>query len=326
MSGALRDAHELDGMDGALIIDKQAGLTSFGVLESLQRSLRQTYGLKRKDLPKLGHGGTLDPFATGVLPVCVGRGVKLARYFLEAPKEYRGTIRFGQTTIPGDNTAEVSERSEVVPASLEEVRDMAHRLTLQPYLQTPPMHSAKKVDGRPLYELAREGKEIEREPRLCHLYEFEIVSYEAPLARFRVKVSSGTYIRVLAQDLARLLGTVGMLDSLERSQAAWMRLEDGVRTEALEHPWNRSQAWVPMDRLLEGFARVNATPEEALALENGRQQALLPLLGRAEAPRAGQPEHLVAIYCGTRLVAVARKTDLVWGLDRVFSRDSDSRP
>jgi tRNA pseudouridine55 synthase len=313
----------LPQLDGALVIHKEQGLTSFGVLETLQKNLRAAYGIKRSELPKTGHGGTLDPFATGVLPVCVGRAVKLSRYFLEAPKEYRGIIRFGQTTVPGDPTSEVTERSEKIPTSLEELSATARALTLQPYLQTPPMHSAKKVDGKPLYELARQGKEIEREPKLCHLYEFEITEYQAPLARFRVKVSSGTYIRVLAQDLGRMLGTVAMLDQLERTQAAWMRIENSLKVGELEHPWSSSPAWIPFDRLLDGFARVQASAEEARAIENGRQEVLISLVSRSEAPRPGQPEGLVAIYApGQKLLAVTRRTQQGWQLERVLSRDS----
>src|SRR4051812_27690492 len=173
--------------------------------------LMEQYGVKRRDLPKLGHGGTLDPFATGMLAVCVGRAVKLARYFLGSNKTYEGVIRFGETTVPGDPTAPISETSPVIPDSLEDIRKYAKTLTLQPYLQTPPMHSAKKVDGKPLYELARQGIEIEREAKVCHLYSFEILSYEKPRARFRLTCSSGTYVRTLAQDLARMMGSVALL-------------------------------------------------------------------------------------------------------------------
>src|SRR5262245_16579515 len=150
-------------MNGALLIHKEAGISSFGVIERLQKHLLNSVDgprPKRKDLPKLGHGGTLDPFATGLLIVLVGRAVKLARYFLGAPKSYEGVIQFGKTTVPGDPTAPISETSETIPQTHEEIREIAHRLTLQPYLQTPPMHSAKKRNGKPLYELARAGIEV----------------------------------------------------------------------------------------------------------------------------------------------------------------------
>src|SRR5688500_7150860 len=129
-------------MNGALLINKPAGITSFGVIEALQTALMRSMGIRKRDLPKLGHGGTLDPFATGLLVVCVGNAVKLARYFLDSHKGYRGIIRFGETTIPGDPTEPVSERSEILPAGIDELRELALRFADQPYLQTPPMHSA----------------------------------------------------------------------------------------------------------------------------------------------------------------------------------------
>ncbi|MGK5088703.1 tRNA pseudouridine(55) synthase, partial [Bdellovibrionota bacterium FG-2] len=128
-------------MNGALLIRKEPGLSSFGVVDALKSQLIQIRKIKPKDLPKLGHGGTLDPFATGLLIVCVGRGVKLARYFLGSRKEYEGLMKFGETTIPGDPTAPISERTDHIPESIEPLQDLARRLTMQPYLQIPPMHS-----------------------------------------------------------------------------------------------------------------------------------------------------------------------------------------
>ncbi|OFZ00290.1 MAG: hypothetical protein A2Z97_15950, partial [Bdellovibrionales bacterium GWB1_52_6] len=182
----LNTPNSLPPLNGALLIHKHAGITSFGIIEQLQHQLRNTYQLKRRDLPKIGHGGTLDPFATGLLVVCVGRAVKLAQYFLGSTKTYEGSFRFGETTVPGDPTAPVSETSTVFPEGLTQLKELARRMTLQPYLQIPPMHSAKKKDGKPLYELARAGLEVEREPKLCSLYEFDILGYEKPYATFHI--------------------------------------------------------------------------------------------------------------------------------------------
>lgn len=140
---------DLNRLNGALLIDKHAGVSSFGMIEELQRELLRLdssvqSGLRKRDLPKMGHGGTLDPFATGLLLVCVGRAVKLARYFLGSGKTYEGIIRFGETTVSGDPTNEITERSDKIPASIEEIRAHALRFTEEPYSQTPPMHSAKK--------------------------------------------------------------------------------------------------------------------------------------------------------------------------------------
>jgi tRNA pseudouridine55 synthase len=318
----------LDALNGAILIDKPAGMSSFGVIEALQRQLCEGRGLRRRDLPKLGHGGTLDPFATGLLAVCAGRAVKLARYFLGATKHYEGVIRFGETTVPGDPTSPVSETSPVMPASIDAIRAMARQLTLQPYLQTPPMHSAKKRDGKPLYELARQGIEIEREPKLCRLSDFEILAYEAPRARFRVTCSSGTYIRTLAQDFGRLLGTVAMLESLSRTGAGQLRLADAWPLDRVKAAlregklWDELPCWVPFDRLLDGYDRAEATSEETEALLQGRQNVLFNILRRAPAASPGQENEdapCIAIYNSRRLVAVARREQGVWGLERVFA-------
>ncbi len=320
------------GRGGALLIDKDAGITSFGVIEQLQKRLREATGLKRRELPALGHGGTLDPFATGLLVVCIGDASKLARYFLGSRKGYEGVIRFGETTISGDFTDPVTERTERVPSAIGELTNMAARMAMQPYLQTPPMHSAKKRDGKPLYELARQGIEVEREPKLCHLHAFEVTSYEVsqpPLgarARIRVECSAGTYIRTLAQDFARLLGSLGALESLRRTRSGSFELARAVKLDqvlALDpREWPALGAWIPFDGMLEGFARAQASPEEARWLEQGRQQVLGGILNRVEggAGSTGRDANEIAIYEGQRLVAVASREHHVWRLDRVFPR------
>jgi tRNA pseudouridine55 synthase len=315
------------GRGGALLIDKEPGITSFGVIQALQRRLREATGAKRRDLPSLGHGGTLDPFATGLLVICVGPAVKLARYFLGSRKAYDGVIRFGESTVSGDLTDPVVERTEARPASLAALQNLALRLTLQPYLQTPPMHSAKKRDGQPLYELARQGIEVDREPVLCHLYSFDVESYADLRSAISVECSSGTYIRTLAQDFARLQGSLGVLESLHRTRSGRFDVAHAIKLgQALEtHPrewsgdWGGRGAWVPFDRMLDGFARVRATPDEAQWLIQGRQQVLAPLLNRVEAdPNRVSPADQVAIYAGDALLAVASRENHVWKLDRVF--------
>jgi tRNA U55 pseudouridine synthase TruB len=165
---------------------------------------------------------------------------------------------------------------------------MARRLTLQPYLQIPPMHSAKKRNGKPLYELAREGIEVEREPKLCQLYRFDVPSYESPRATFSLRCSSGTYVRTLAQDLGRLLGSVALVESLSRSESGGFRLANAMTTDEIAAATTAGQAidelpaWVPFDRLLHSYDRANATREEASALMQGRSHVLMNLLRRVE--------------------------------------------
>ncbi|MGZ3688404.1 MAG: hypothetical protein ACXVBW_08900, partial [Bdellovibrionota bacterium] len=256
-----------------------------------------------------------------------GRAVKLARYFLGSSKTYEGVMKFGATTVPGDNTEAPSETCATLPSSVEQLRELAQRLTLQPYLQTPPMHSAKKKDGQPLYELARQGIEVEREPKLCHLYQFEILDYANGQARFRLVCSSGTYVRTLTQDFARMLGSLAYLDALDRVASghfsvgdAWGLTQITEATRA-KTPWDELPCFVPFDRLLEGYPRAEATDDEKLALLQGRQNVLFGILKRVEAPRAGTrgPDDAVAIFCRDSLVAVARKDSAAWGIERVFS-------
>jgi tRNA pseudouridine55 synthase len=310
-------------MNGALLVHKHQGVSSFGIIELLQKPLYES-GLKRKDLPKFGHGGTLDPFATGLLIVLVGKGVKLARYFLGSQKVYEGTIRFGETTIPGDPTAPISETSSHIPGSIEEVQTEAVRFCQEPYFQVPPMHSAKKVNGKPLYELARQGIEIEREPKLCQIGPFEILSYNSPHAQFRVHCSSGTYVRTLAKDLAKKLGTVALLDTLHRTssgtfsiQNAWT-VEQIVAAGSQGQKWDQLPCWVPFDHLLQGYAKVAATPEEKTALLQGQQHILPGILSRASLDST-QKEDRIGIYCSDQLIAVAAKFDHLWGIERVFT-------
>jgi tRNA pseudouridine55 synthase len=317
----------MKNLHGALLVRKPQGISSFGVIELLQRQLINQYSLKkRKELPKLGHGGTLDPFATGLLVILVGNGVKLSRYFLGADKAYEGIIRFGDSTASGDPTSPVIETSSLIPESREKIQDLATQFTLQPYLQTPPMHSAKKKNGVPLYELARQGLEIEREPKLCKIYEFLIHSFEAPEAHFQVRCSSGTYIRTLAQDLGRLFGTCALLKTLNRTSSGVFDLKDAWTPEQIKEAsagnesktWDQLPCWIPFDRLLMGYDRVDATFQEKEDICMGRQSGLSTLVKRAT---LAPSEDCVALYCEEKLFAIARKdsSDRLWGLERVFS-------
>ncbi|MBI2711305.1 MAG: tRNA pseudouridine(55) synthase TruB [Bdellovibrio sp.] len=329
-------------MDGAFLIDKPEGISSFGVIELFQKYWWETNGTrpKRKHMPKFGHGGTLDPFATGLLIVLTGRAVKLARYFLGSTKTYTGLIRFGETTIPGDPTSPVSEKSDTLPQSIDEIQNQAAFFCSKPYLQTPPMHSAKKVNGRPLYELARQGVEIERKQKSLTLHSFEILSYSAPHAKFHLRCSSGTYVRTLTQDLAKSLGTVGMLDSLRRVESGPFKIDNAWTPDLILKTLADLKVWavqstsspdlpdltaalpcfVPFDRLLDGFKFSSATQEEAESLRNGRQNVLFNLLKKQNPPRIPciEKEDCLAIYHQESLIAVARREEQGWSIERVF--------
>lgn len=301
-------------LDGCLLVYKESGVSSFGVIERLQRILAAATGLKKRDLPKFGHGGTLDPFATGLLIVCSGEGTKLSRYFLGSNKEYRGVIRFGETTIPGDPTDPVSERSDHLPSSRAEIQGVADSFCVarshQAYLQTPPMHSAKKIDGKRLYELAREGIEVARKAIECRIDEFEISSYESPTAHYRVRCSAGTFIRVLGQDLGRRLGTVAMLDRLERTGSGKFTLDQCMTLGELERTpaaqWSQLKCFVPLDRMLAASPRLELSVLEARELRHGLviriQQLEQKTLSLGTIVAAFDPEgHLAAVFSEGRL-------------------------
>lgn len=211
-------------LDGALLVDKPAGLTSHDVVDRVRRHL----GIK-----KVGHAGTLDPAATGLLILLLGRATKLSDQIMGGDKVYAGTIRLGETTNSYDADGEVTAHGEI-PAdlALQKLNELAAAF-LGDQLQTPPMVSAVKVKGVPLYKLARQGKEIEREPRLIHVYSFRFSRYDAPLAEFRLACTKGTYVRSIAHDLGQKLGCGAHLFSLRRLASGRLRIEDATRLDEL---------------------------------------------------------------------------------------------
>jgi len=211
--------------DGLLNIDKPLGMTSMEVV----RQVKQLTGQRH-----CGHGGTLDPEATGVLPVCLGQATRLMEYILEGGKEYQATLRLGVTTDTYDAVGEVIARSD--PSS---VTRAAFEGALEAFrgdvLQTPPMFSALKRQGRPLYELARQGIEVERQPRKVTIGHLEITSWQPPDATLLVQCSKGTYIRSLAHDIGQALGCGAHLTALRRTRSGAFRLEHAITLESLKN-------------------------------------------------------------------------------------------
>ena len=197
---------EFSALDGAVLIDKPAGPTSHDVVDAIRRN----FGIK-----KVGHCGTLDPNATGLLIIVLGRGTKLSEKLMGDDKVYEGTIKFGVATNSYDADGEILETKPVPPLTLDQLNGLAAQF-VGDQMQTPPMVSAIKKDGVPLYKLARKGIEIEREPRLVHIYNFRFTSYEPPLAQFRIACTKGTYVRSLAHDLGQRLGCGAHLATLRR--------------------------------------------------------------------------------------------------------------
>ena len=198
--------HEFGPLDGSLLIDKPVGPTSHDVVDAIRR---------RFQIKKAGHCGTLDPNATGLLVIVLGRGTKLSEKLMATDKVYEGALRLGETTSSYDTDGELTASSPVPPLTLEQLNEVAATF-VGDQMQLPPMVSAVKKDGVPLYKLARKGIEVERKERMIHIYNFRFSNYEEPVGQFRVACTKGTYVRTLAHDFGQNLGCGGHLAALRR--------------------------------------------------------------------------------------------------------------
>src|SRR6478609_1757855 len=198
---------DFSALDGAILIDKPAGPTSHDVVDAIRRK----FGIK-----KVGHCGTLDPNATGLLIIVLGRGTKLSERLMSDDKVYEGTIKLGEATDSYDSDGELTGSLPVPPLTLDELNKAGEEF-VGDHMQTPPMVSAIKKNGVPLYKLARKGVEVPREPRLIHIYTFRFTDYQEPLARFRIACTKGTYVRSLAHELGQKFGCGAHLAALRRT-------------------------------------------------------------------------------------------------------------
>jgi tRNA pseudouridine55 synthase len=210
-----------DPFDGAILIDKPAGPTSHDVVDAIRRTFH---------FEKTGHCGTLDPNATGLLIIVVGRGTKLSEKLMSDDKVYEGSIKFGETTDSYDADGELVSSLPVLPMTVDEL-NAATAAFQGDQMQTPPMVSAVKVKGVPLYKLARKGLEVERKARLIHIYSFTFSSYHEPFGNFRIACTKGTYVRALAHELGQKLGCGGHLATLRRVASGKFDVKDAVTFE-----------------------------------------------------------------------------------------------
>lgn len=208
-------------MDGFIFLDKQEGVTS------TQEGNRIKHFFHTK---KVGHVGTLDPFATGLLIIGVNKGTKAITFFDDFSKEYIATIKLGEVTDSLDLTGKVTETKDIPSLSRDKIKEVLHSF-LGKSKQLPPMTSAIRIDGKRLYKLAHQGKEIERPYRDIEVFEIELLDYQTDEITFRALVSKGTYIRVLGSDIANKLGTVGYLTKLRRTKVGPFRVEDAIKID-----------------------------------------------------------------------------------------------
>jgi tRNA pseudouridine55 synthase len=255
------------GPDGVLLLDKPAGITSTRALAKAKRLLGSLKG---------GHTGTLDPFATGLLPLVFGEATKFSRFLIDSEKAYEATLRLGEETPTGDTESEVRRRREV------NVGDPQIDATLRAFLgvqaQIPPMHSAVHVGGRRLYDYARSGEEVERPSRTVEVLELERLSRRGNDLEVRVRCSKGTYVRTLAQDIGERLGCGAHLVALRRTAVGGFTLRQAVDFETLEREGidvARSRLLVP-EVLVAGLARLDAAEDDAVRFGHGQEIGASP--------------------------------------------------
>ena len=278
-------------MNGVLIIDKPQGLTSHDVVNRVRRILGQR---------SVGHLGTLDPSATGVLPIVVGNFTRLAQFYMHSEKRYAGTIRFGFATTTYDADGDATAPAQSIIVKLEEIRALAAEFdgVLE---QTPPPFSAKKIAGVPAYKFARKHQEVTLKPVQVEIKEFEVLETAGACATFHAYVGSGTYMRSIAHEMGRKLGCGAHLAELRRTAVAEFVVEDAHSLEELELAARQGTAediFVHPRKLLPLMPCVTATEENASLIRTGRA-VNLPEMSRA--PR-------VKVFCGQReLVAIASR-------------------
>lgn len=248
-------------INGIIIIDKEPGFTSHDVVAKL----RGICGQK-----KIGHTGTLDPEATGVLPVCLGSATKLCDMLTDRNKEYVAELLLGVETDTQDTTGQVLSR-QAVTVTEAQVREACARFKGD-YAQVPPMYSALKVNGKKLYELAREGKEVERQPRHVTIHELEILRLELPVVRFRTVCSKGTYIRTLCADIGAALGCGGAMQSLRRTAVGAFRLDSALTIGEVQQRKDQgrlAEAIFPVDSVFTECPALHVAGAGVRLLDNG---------------------------------------------------------
>ncbi len=251
---------------GILLLDKPIGVSSAGAVARVKRLF---------DARKAGHTGSLDPLASGLLPVCFGEATKFGAQLLDADKTYRVTVRLGERTPSADRESEVIERRELPPYSAQQLGQALGEFPRE-YAQVPPMHSALKQDGKPLYEYARAGITRERAARALTIHDMRLLDWQPPDLSFDVRCSKGTYIRVLAEDLAARLGTIGHLSALRRLGVEPFGAEPQWSFEALESfsPAQRRNALLPVDAALSAWRRLDLAAGGVSAFRQGQTVAI----------------------------------------------------
>lgn len=282
-------------MDGVMILDKPRGCTSAQALNRVKKAV----GAK-----KAGHTGTLDPFATGVLPVCFNQATKAIPYLGDDIKEYEAEMTLGVSTDTMDDTGTVTGRMSAEHIGRNEVEEVMQGFSGE-IMQVPPMYSAAKVSGTKLYALARAGKEIEREPKRVRIEEIRLLHFSYPKATFYVKCSRGTYVRVIASDAGKKLGCGAHLSELRRLRSGPFALSDANSIEDVE---SGNYNILPLDEVLAGYPRVYLEGALCESVRNGISLSREALSG-VELPEFKNRD-IITVFCRKTILSICEaKTD-----------------
>jgi len=300
----------MNALNGFLNVHKPRGMTSHDVINVVRRAARQTYGVKLK----AGHAGTLDPMAIGVLIVCVGTATRLSEYVMASTKQYRAHVKLGETTDTYDAEGQIIAREDSSHLTRDDVEDVL-RLFRGDILQMPPMYSAIKRDGRKLYDLARQGVTVEREPRPVTIHALTLTEWTPPELTLEVTCSAGTYIRSLAYDLGETLGVGAHLTALTRTRSGAFSIEQSIDLDTLTQAADWSAWLVKPSVALADWPRVDLDDSACDHIAHGRAVPQSPTRTYSDGTQAA------AFDSSDELVALVRAFEGQWQPYKVFLAD-----
>ena len=247
-------------MDGIIIINKSKNCTSHDIVRKAKKILNE----------KVGHTGTLDPNATGVLPLLVGKGTQISKYLINHDKTYEAVLKLGEKTDTADVEGQIIEKKEVQPSNLEKENvEKVLKSLIGKQEQIPPIYSAIKVNGKKLYEYARHGEQVEIEPRTIEIYDLQLIDIQEQEITYKVHCSKGTYIRTLCEKIAEKLDTVGYMKELKRTQVGEFLIENSITIEEVENDAEKN--FITIERYFEKYPKINLNAKKLQLFLNGVQ-------------------------------------------------------
>ncbi|MDO5441589.1 MAG: tRNA pseudouridine(55) synthase TruB [Bacillota bacterium] len=287
-------------MNGILVLNKPASFTSMDCCAIVRKIAKEK---------RVGHTGTLDPNATGVLPICIGKATRLIEYMDECSKTYVAGFRLGFSSDTEDIWGDVKE-TEIKTEITKELVEEKLKNFLGDIDQIPPMYSAKKVNGQKLYDLARQGQVVERKPNRIHIFRIELKSFDGKDGVLEIECSRGTYVRTICSDLGIALGTNAIMTSLVRTSTCGFTLDDAVILEIVKEQ-ELSNLLLPIDKAMNAYQRIDVDDNAARLLKNGNPEY------KKHIPGISKLEKIVAVYNNEKLIAVLKNGKL----DKVFNED-----